>query len=257
MVKKCAVLFSGGKDSCLALHRVLNDKEFKVRYLLSIIPKNFDSFMFHKPYLNLLEKQAEMLDIDLIVMESKENFEKSKFSNKNFDVISSGNFNYSKFYKGEKEKEVNDLKKLIESVKGKIDVIVVGGIASSYQGNRIKKICDDLGLEFYAPLWDFGSEDIWKELLKEKFKVILTKLSCDGLGKEWLGEVIDKKRFEELKRLSEKYKFRVDFEGGEAESAVLCMPEFKKEIKIKFKVKSEGEYRHWMEGVKVVGPGNV
>jgi len=223
--KKCAVLFSGGKDSCLALHMVSQDKEYDVKYLLSIVPENFDSFMFHKPNLRLLKKQAEMLGMSDKLMIGKS--------------------------KGEKEKEIEDLKKLIEKVKDKIDVIVVGGIASSYQGKRIKKICSELGLEFYAPLWDYKDEDIWNLLLKEKFKVILTKITCEGLGKDWLGNVIDKKKFERLKKLGEKYKFRTDFEGGEAESAVLYMPGFKKEIKIRFDIKSEGKYRHWLDDVEV------
>ena len=51
--------------------------------------------------------------------------------------------------------------------------------------------------------------------------------------------------------LAEKYKFRLDFEGGEAETAVLFMPGFKEKIKIKFNIKSEGDYRHWIEGVVV------
>ncbi len=220
--KKCAILFSGGKDSCLALHLVLQ-KDYDVKYLLSVIPDNFDSFMFHKPNLKLLKKQAELLGIKLIIGKSK----------------------------GEKEKEVEDLKKLIEKIKDKIDMIVVGGIASSYQGKRIKKICFELDLEFYAPLWDYNGEDVWDLLLKEKFKVILTKITCEGLGKDWLGNVVDKEKLKRLKELSEKYKFRIDFEGGEAESAVLYMPEFKKEIKIKFDIKSEGEYRHWLK-IKVV-----
>lgn len=220
--KKCAILFSGGKDSCLALHLVLQ-KGYDVKYLLSVIPDNFDSFMFHKPNLKLLKKQAELLGIKLIIGKSK----------------------------GEKEKEVEDLKKLIEKIKDKIDIIVVGGIASSYQGRRIKKICFELGLEFYAPLWDYKGEDVWNLLLKKKFKVILTKITCEGLGKDWLGNVIDKKRFERLKKLSTKYGFRIDFEGGEAESAVLYMPNFKKEIKIRFDIKSEGKYRHWLK-IKVV-----
>jgi len=221
MKKKCAVLFSGGKDSCLALHKVW--KKFDVCYLLSILPENFDSFMFHKPYFKLLERQAEQLGVDLIVMESK----------------------------GEKEKELKDLRVLIEGVKDKVEVIIVGGIASSYQGNRVKEICEELGLEFYAPLWDYKGDKVWKELLDEKFKVILTKISCEGLGKEWLGKVIGKKEFDELKKLAEKYKFRMDFEGGEAESAVLKMPEFKKEIHLKHNIKSEGEYRHWLDIKKV------
>src|SRR3989338_959141 len=111
MSKKLAVLFSGGKDSCLALHKAKLEGH-EIKYLLSIIPKNFDSFMFHRPYLKLLEKQAEMLDIDLIIFESE----------------------------GIENKEIDDLRLLIEKVKDKVDVIVVGGIASNYQGSRIKKI---------------------------------------------------------------------------------------------------------------------
>ncbi len=220
--KGAAILFSGGKDSCLVLHLALQ-KGYDVKYLLSVIPENFDSFMFHKPDLKLLEKQAEMLDIELVIIKSK----------------------------GEKDKELDDLKKLIKEVKNKIDMVVVGGIASSYQGKRIKKICSELNLEFYAPLWDYKGEYVWNLLLKEKFKVILTKITCEGLEKDWLGVVIDKKKFERLKELSAKYGFRIDFEGGEAETSVLKMPEFKKEISIKYNIKSEGKYRHWLE-IKVV-----
>src|SRR4030042_2082746 len=215
---KLAVLFSGGKDSCLALHKVKQEGH-EITYLLTVIPSNFDSFMFHKPYLALLKKQAEMLDVELIAVKSK----------------------------GEKEKELEDLKKLIKKVSEDIEGIVVGGIASSYQGKRIKSICRELGLEFIAPLWGYRGEDIWRELLDEEFKVILTKISCEGIPKEFLGKIIDKKMFEELKKLGQKYEFRIDFEGGEAESAVLGMPEFKKDIKVEFDIKSEGKYRHFIE----------
>jgi len=215
---KLAVLFSGGKDSCLALHKVLKQGH-EILYLLNVFPETEDSFMFHKPDLNLLKKQAEELGIELIVKKTK----------------------------GEKEKELGDLRKLIGKIKDDVEGIVVGGIASSYQGKRIKKICDDLNLKFIAPLWDYKPEDIWKELLKEKFEVVLTKISCEGLEKKWLGEIIDDKKFLELKKLAEKYKFRIDFEGGEAETSVLYMPEFKNNIKIEFGIDSEGGYRHFLK----------
>jgi len=222
MNKKCAVLFSGGKDSCLALHKAIKEG-YEIKYLLTILPKNFDSFMFHKPYFDLLEKQAEMLDIDLVIFKSE----------------------------GIENKEINDLSKLIESVKSKVDVIVVGGIASNYQGTRIKKICQELGLKFYAPLWDYSSEKIWDELLNNNFKVILTKITCEGISKESLGKIVDDKMLLKLKKLGKKYKFRIDFEGGEAETSVLYMPEFKNEIKIKFNLKSEGKYRHFLENLEI------
>jgi diphthine-ammonia ligase len=220
---KLAVLFSGGKDSCLALHKAKKEGH-DVKYLLSIIPKNFDSYMFHKPYLRLLERQAKMLNIDLVIMESE----------------------------GIKDEEVEDLKELIECFKDKVEGIVVGGIASSYQGDRIKRICSELDLEFIATLWDYSPEKIWEELLNKKFKVILTKIACEGIPKEFLGKIIDKKLFIELKKLSEKYKFRLDFEGGEAESAVLYMPDFKKDIEVKYNARSEGEYRHYLDIREVI-----
>ena len=212
---KIAVLFSGGKDSCLALH-LAKEQGHEISYLLNINVENKDSFMFHKPELKLLKMQAKELGIKLIIQKSK----------------------------GEKEAELVDLETLIK--KANVEGIVVGGIASSYQGNRIKKICDKLNIQFIAPLWNLTSEQVWEKLLNNNFKIILTKIACEGISKEFIGKIITKEKFEELKKLSEKYKFRLDFEGGEAESCVLYMPEFKNEIKIKFSIKSENNYRHFL-----------
>lgn len=219
---KLALLFSGGKDSCLALHKVIEEGH-EVLYLLNIDAENKDSFMFHKPDLKLLKKQAEELGIKLIIRKSR----------------------------GEKERELCDLRNLILKVKDQVEGIVVGGIASSYQGSRVKKICDELRLKFIAPLLDYDSDMLWGELLDEGFEVILTKISCEGIDKSWIGKIIDKKNFLELKKLAEKYKFRLDFEGGEAETSVLFMPEFKNKIKIDFEVISEDNYRHFLKLKKI------
>ena len=218
MVMKLAVLFSGGKDSSLALHKVLEARD-EVVCLLNIFPRNEDSFMFHKQDRKLLNIQAERLGIEMISIESE----------------------------GVEGEELRDLRKVV----GKVDGIVVGGIASSYQGERVRKICDEMGLEFMAPLLDIKPEDLWDELLSDGFEVVIIKITCDGIGKEWLGRVIDKCALSELRALSEKYKFRLDFEGGEAESCVLNMPGYSSKIEIDFKVESEGEFRHFMRDVKV------
>jgi len=219
---KVAVLFSGGKDSCLALHKA-RLAGHKILYLLNVNPKTKDSWMFHKPEIGLLRRQAKELGIKLIIEKSL----------------------------GEKEKELDDLRRLILKVKNKVEGIVVGGIASSYQGDRVKKICDEAGLKFIAPLMDYTPENLWNEMLNSNFEIILTKISCEGLGKEWIGRVIDKDNFALLKKLSEKYKFRLDFEGGEAESSVLNMPEFKNRIKLDFSVVSEDKYRHFLKIKKI------
>lgn len=221
---KLGVLFSGGKDSCLALHKVLKEGH-SVEYLLNIVPDNFDSFMFHKPYLDLLERQARELGMSdrLIIIKSK----------------------------GEKEKELKELEEVIFRVKDDVEGIVAGGIASNYQVERVKKICDCFGLKLVLPILGYKPKDVWNELAKEGFEVILTKIACDGLDSGWLGKIIDSERLKRLKEIANHYKVRLDFEGGEAESAVLFMPEFKKRIEIDFSVKSEGSYRHWIDKLVV------
>jgi len=219
---RLAVLFSGGKDSCLALHKVLKEGH-AVLYLLNIDSRNADSFMFHKQDKGLLDAQVERLGVEMVSVESE----------------------------GIENEELDDLSKLISKVKDDVDGIVVGGIASSYQGKRVKKICDDYDLEFVAPLWDYEPEKLWDELIGEGFEVIMIKIACDGIGKEWVGRVIDEEALGELRKLSEKYKFRLDFEGGEAETTVLNMPEYGSRIDIDFEVESEGEFRHLMKDVKV------
>lgn len=215
---KVGVLFSGGKDSCLALYKYGKEN---VDVLLSVIPESRDSWMFHKPGLKLLKKQAEMLGIKLMIQKTKLG----------------------------KERELGDLRKLIK--KSKIDKLIVGGLASNYQASRIRKICQELKIEFIAPLWNYSPNDLWKELLDNKFKIIITKIACEGFGKEFMGKIIGKKKFEELKKLAERYKFRLDFEGGEAETAVLHMPGMKKEIKLSYNIKSEGKYRHFLKNIKI------
>jgi len=213
---RTGVLFSGGKDSCLALHKFLLNGG-KVDCLLTMIPKTNDSFMFHTPILKLLEKQAEMLRLSLVLQKTK----------------------------GLENKELEDLRRLIK--KSKVDRLVIGGIKSNYQASRIKKICSELDTELIVPLWDYSEERLWKELLDEGFKVIITKIASEGIPREFIGKVIDTKLLEELRKRSKKYGFRLDFEGGDAETAVLWMPEFKREIKIKFDIETEDKYRHFLK----------
>jgi diphthine-ammonia ligase len=216
---KTAVLFSGGKDSCLALFKA--SENYKVDYLLSIIPETSDSWMFHTPDLKLLNRQAEELGKKLIIEKTK----------------------------GEKEKELADLERLIK--KSGVEKLIVGGIASNYQLERIKKICDKFRIELIAPLLGYSTERLWKELFEAGFKVILTKIATEGIDKSFLGKVIDARMLTELEKRSKEYGFRMDFEGGDAESAVLFMPGMKKEIKLKTKIRSEGNYRHFLEIVDV------
>ena len=69
-----------------------------------------------------------------------------------------------------------------------------------------------------------------KELLEENFEYIISSVSSDGLDDSWLGQIIDKNRLENLKKLQKQYGFNLNFEGGEAETFVINCPLFAKSL---------------------------
>ena len=137
--------------------------------------------------------------------------------------------------KGQKEEELKDLEKAIQKAKREfgIGAVVTGAVASVYQTSRIQKICDKLNLECLNPLWQKNPEEYWDELLKNGFEIIITGVSADGLGEEWLGQKIDWRILNKLKEIKSKFGIHLSFEGGEAETFVLNCPLFSRELKIK------------------------
>ena len=62
---KSAILFSGGKDSTMALNYSLKQGD-EVLYLLSMKSKNPESYMFHVPNIDLTSLISEAVGIPLI-----------------------------------------------------------------------------------------------------------------------------------------------------------------------------------------------
>lgn len=202
---KLAVLFSGGKDSVYSAY-LAKQAGHELTCLISILSENLESYMFHTPSINQTKKQAEAMQVPLMVFKTK----------------------------GKKEDELKDLENAIEEAKNKYKIqgIVTGAIRSVYQASRIQKICKELGLECVNPLWQKDEEEYLKELIKNKFEVVIVGIGAEGFDKSWLGRALSKEMIEELKQLNKKCKIHMAFEGGEAETFVLNCPLFKKRLKI-------------------------
>jgi len=210
---KLGVLFSGGKDSCLAMHKAMQKNE--VVCLISMISLNPESYMFHVPNIHLVEMQAKAIGIPLVKVKTA----------------------------GEKEKELEDLKKAIECVKKIYGItgLVTGAVCSEYQASRIQKICDDLGLQCINPLWQMNQIELLNELVIIGFNVIISGVFAYPLDEKWLGKQINPATIRELKELQEKMKINPAGEGGEIETTVLDAPFFKQKIKI---IHAETEYKN-------------
>ena len=193
-----AALFSGGKDSNLALY--LASQENKIKYIVSAHAKRDDSYMFHIPNTNWTKLQAEAIGIEYKQFEST----------------------------GIKEKEVEELKEFLKTLD--VDGIVTGALASKYQADRINRICDELNLEKVHPLWHMDPKKEWDMLFEYGFKVIIAGVAAYGLNENWLGVEMDQDKLNKLETIAKKYKMHLGFEGGEAESFVLDGPNYKKRI---------------------------
>ena len=213
---KLASLFSGGKDSVYSAY-LMQKEGHEITCLISIFSENLESYMFHTPSIEKTKKQAEVMGIPLIIEKTK----------------------------GEKEIELEDLKKAIKRAKDEygIEGIVTGAIQSVYQASRIQKICDELKLKCFNPLWQKKEMGYLKELIREKFKVIIVGVFAYPLDESWLLREIDEKFISDVQELYEKYKIHVAGEGGEFETFVVNCPMYSKELKVVGgKIKKEGEH---------------
>ena len=199
-----AVLFSGGKDSTMAIYKAI-EEGYSVEYLVSMISENPESYMFHVPNIHITELSSEAMGIPLIKAKTH----------------------------GEKERELEDLKTVLIDLKNKgVQAIFAGALASEYQKSRIDQLCDDIGLISKAPLWHVDPKEYMEEIINLGFEVIIISVSAEGLDESWLGRKIDNELLDEIINLNSKYGMHMAFEGGEAETLVLDCPIFKKSIKI-------------------------
>jgi len=214
---RVAALVTGGKDSVLALYRA-QQMGHNVEVLATMIPKRDDSYMFHFPNIHLTELLSKAVEIPLVKAETS----------------------------GVKEKELEDLKNLLASLD--VEGVVSGAVSSSYQKERIERICQQLGLKSVAPLWREDPLDLMREIIDLKFKVIIIGVYAYGFDQSWLGKEINSATLDSLVELHDKYQISLVGEGGEYESLVLDAPFYKKRIEI---VQSEANYEN-SSGVLVV-----
>lgn len=198
---KIAALLSGGKDSVYAIY-ITKQYGWDVTHLVTIYPRKQDSWMFHSVNIHATKLIATSLEIPHITEETT----------------------------GEKEEELEDLKHLLEDLD--IDGVISGAIASEYQRTRIEKICHELGLKSFTPIWHKNQTELLKEQVNAGFKIIIVGVFAQGFDETWLGKTLTVETIEALSHLEKTCHINTAGEGGEFETLVIDGPLFKKEIVI-------------------------
>jgi ABC transporter with metal-binding/Fe-S-binding domain ATP-binding protein len=201
---KLGVLCSGGKDSLYACGCAMEREE--VACLITVRPANEESYLFHTPNVSLVALQAEAAGLPLVAVDSP----------------------------GEKEEEVSDLRQalVIARERHRIEGVVTGAVLSVYQATRVQRVCHELGLWCFNPLWHTDQEAYLRSLIRRGYVAIIAGVFSAPFDASWLGRRIDEAALADLKAYAEQYRITLTGEGGEYETFVLDAPFFKKRIVI-------------------------
>lgn len=185
--------WSGGKDSCLACYRAIK-KDFKVAYLVHFVREN----NLHGVAPELIKLQAGLSGIPIIQKE-----------------ISSNDF----------ESEFKDTVKRTGDIKG----MVFGDIYLEEHRIWLERVCKDLNIEMFMPIWGVNTERLMNDFINEGFEAIVVSGKQEVIDKKWMGHKVDNYLMGYLKK---KPGVDVCGENGEYHTFVVGGPLFKGRINI-------------------------
>ncbi|QXP70447.1 diphthine--ammonia ligase [Polaribacter sp. R2A056_3_33] len=199
-MKKTYFNWSSGKDSALALYKILQDPTYNLDLLVTTINKDFNRVSMHGLRNDLLLKQTASIGIDLKTIEFPADVTMDMYA--------------------EIMKEAMD--SLVEK---KYSHTIFGDIfledLKTYRDNKLAEV-DITGV---YPLWKKDTKEVLQEFLALGFKAITVCVNAKLLGEEFVGRVIDEQFIKDLPE-------NVDVcgENGEFHTFVFDGPIFKNPI---------------------------
>jgi uncharacterized protein (TIGR00290 family) len=200
MEEKVIVLWSGGKDSALALYEILKADRYHVIKLLTTLTKDYDRVSVHGVRRVLLEQQAEALGIPLEEM-----------------FIAKGT--------SDAEYESELLKALRNHRADGVSSVMFGDIFLEDVRKYRERIMAKVGMNGIFPLWKRDTKKLAETFINLGFKAIITVVDSEVLGKDFVGREYDEQFLSNLPG-------NVDpcGENGEFHSFVYDGPIFRKRI---------------------------
>lgn len=199
IMKQIALSWSGGKDSCMALHK-LNSENMKVVCLMTTVPQETSKTFAHNEDVKKIKAQADSLGIPI------------EFIHCTYDT-----------YTDDFLKELNRLK-----IEYKLDAVAFGDMYLDGHKEWGQSLADAAELEAFYPLWSNKSEMLHalKRFVDTGYKAVVIKVREDLLPPNWVGRPLND-HF--IKDISEKEVCPMG-ESGEYHTFVYDGPLFKKAI---------------------------
>jgi diphthine-ammonia ligase len=187
--------WSGGKECALATHKAICQGH-EVLYLLNFISEDGERSRSHGTKADVVALQAQAVGIPLVqVKTSWEDYEEN-------------------------------FKKAVEELRNKgIEGGVFGDMDLEEHREWVERVCSEVGIKAFLPLWGTKPEEPIEEFLKLKFRAIVVATRLDEM---FLGKVLDETLIGEISKLGS----HPCGENGEYHTFVSDGPLFKQALEV-------------------------
>lgn len=218
-MNKFIMSYSCGKDSTLALYRMINKGNIPVA-LITTINKYKKKSCFHGVSVNLIYEISKSLDIPVVLIEVVGNDYTEKFT------------------------------QALIYIKEKFgaDSCAFGDIDLKEHRKWCTSRCDEANIESIFPLWEEDREELVYEFIDSGFKTIIKNVKLQCMGEEFLGKVLTKDVVKDIKETGSD----VCGENGEYHTFVYDGPLFKYPINFKILNVIKNETHGFLEIEEIV-----
>lgn len=218
--QRVAVLWTGGKDSALALFRAITSGAHVV--CLATFAPPAARFLAHP--LDMMQLQASALNLPHTVLPVAAPYEQGY------------------------ELALGQLRE-----QHKVTAVVTGDIAVvDSQPNWIKERCRASGIEACMPLWGIDRESLLQELRTSGFSVMVSCVNTRCLPPSWVGRMLDEPAVDELRTLRLQNGLDLAGENGEYHTVVLDGPGFRQRIRVESGVAETRDEYAYLAGATAV-----
>ena len=186
--------WSGGKDSSLAYYYTLQEGGVPAGLVTTMLESG-DRTRAHGLSREILRQQADRLNTDLFTCPTSWDDYEDNFI---------------------------ELLDELQQKNGELELGVFGDIDLEGHREWVEKVCGEVGLTAYLPLWEKSRRELICEFVDTDFEAIIVALDAEVLSEEYLGRPLDMAFIAELERLE----LDPSGENGEYHTVVVDGPIF-------------------------------
>jgi uncharacterized protein (TIGR00290 family) len=164
--KPLVISWSGGKDSCFALHEIQKTSTFQVAALLTTITRDYDRISMHGVRRSLLEQQASSLGQQLKTVSISKDA-------------------------GNEEYESNMSQVLMDYRESGVSLVAFGDLFLEDVRAFRERLLAKNDMKGFFPLWQRNTTDLIRDFLDLGYKSIVTCVNGELLDESFAGRMID------------------------------------------------------------------